>query len=70
MKLFKGEGADDFRHPATAEEQRVIWLPKDPLRLWEEIGGDLDFHNILHSTECAKMNDKGAVDVIPIAEDA
>jgi hypothetical protein len=69
-KLVKREGAADFRHPATAEEQRVIWLPKDPLGLVKEIERDLDSHDILHSTECAKMDDKGGVDVILIPEDA
>jgi hypothetical protein len=70
MKLVKGEGAADFRHPATVEEQRVIWLPKDPLGLVKEIERDLDSHDILHSTECAKMDAKGGVDVTLVPEDA
>jgi hypothetical protein len=66
---LKEEGATDFRHPATVEEQRVIWLPNDPLGLVKEIKQDLDTHDILHSTECAEMNAKGSVDVILIPED-
>ena len=52
------------------EEQRVIWLPKDPFGLVEEIERDLDSHDILHSTECAKMDIKGSVDVNLVPEDA
>ncbi len=63
MKLVKGEGATDFRHPATVEEQRAIWLPEDPLGLVKEIEQDLDSHDILHTTEWAKMDAKGHVDV-------
>jgi calcium permeable stress-gated cation channel len=63
MKLVKGEGATDFRHPATVEEQRAIWLPEDPFGLVKEIEGDLDSHDILHTTEWAKMDAKGHVDV-------
>jgi len=70
MKLVKGVGAADFRHPATVEEQRVIWLPEDPLDLVKEIERDLDSHDILHSTECARMNAKGGVDVNLVPEDA
>jgi hypothetical protein len=69
-KLDKGEVATDFRHPATVEEQRVIWLPKDPLGLVKEIERDLDSHDILHSTECAQMDAKGGVDVNLVPEDA
>jgi hypothetical protein len=69
-RLVKGEGAADFRHPATVEEQRIIWLPKDPLGLVKEIERDLDSHDILHSTECAKMDAKGGVDVILVPQDA
>ena len=66
----KEEGAVDFRHPATTEEQRVIWLPKDPFGLVKEITQDLDSHDILHSTEFAEMDVKGHVDVNLIPEDA
>jgi calcium permeable stress-gated cation channel len=70
MKLVHGEGAADFRHPATVEDQRVIWLPKDPLGLVKEIERDLDSRDILHSTECAKMDAKGSVEVNLVPEDA
>ncbi len=69
-KLFKGEGAADFSHPAAVEEQPAIWLPKDRLGLVKEIERDLDSHDILHSTECAKMDAKGRVDVELIPDDA
>lgn len=70
-KLLKKEGHTDFRHPATAEEQRIIWLPKDPLGLVHEIERDLESHDILHSSEGAEMDDKGYVDVTLVApEDA
>ncbi|KAI0296382.1 hypothetical protein BC826DRAFT_1174720 [Russula brevipes] len=45
-KPIPSSGPTDFRHPATAEEQRVIWLPKDQLGLVHEIGRDLDSHDI------------------------
>jgi hypothetical protein len=67
-KLSHGEGRTDFRHPVTVEEQRVIWLPEDPLGLVKEIELDLDSHDILHSTEGAKIDARGYVDVVP--EDA
>ena len=70
-KLLKKEGPTDFRHPATAEEQRVIWLPKDPLGLVHEIERDLESHDISHSSEGAEMDDKGYVDVtMVVPEDA
>jgi hypothetical protein len=70
LKLFNREGATDFNHPAAVEEQRVIWLAKDPFGLVKEIERDLDSHDILHTTECAKMSAKGQVDVDLIPEDA
>jgi hypothetical protein len=69
-KLVPGEGRTDFRHPAAAEEQRPIWLPKDPIGLVKEIERDLDSQEILHSTEGATMDAKGHVDVTPALEDA
>lgn len=69
-KLMKREHTD-FRHPATAEEQRIIWLPKDPLGLVHEIERDLESHDVSHSLEGAEMDDKGYVDVTMVApEDA
>ena len=68
-KLVKGERAADFSHPAAAEEQRAIWLANDPFGLVREIERDLESHDILHSTESAKMDAKGHVDVNLIPED-
>ena len=51
------------------EEQRVIWLPEDPLGLVKEIERNLDSYDILHSTECATMDPKGHVDVNLVPED-
>ena len=62
-KLIQVEGSNDFRHPAAAEDQRIIWLPKDRLGLVHEIEQDLESHDILHSTEGAEMDEKGQVDV-------
>lgn len=66
-KLMNEEEHTDFRHPATAKEQRIIWLPKDPLGLVQEIERDLEKHDISHSSEGAEMDDKGHVDVILVA---
>ena len=57
------EASNDFRHPASAEDQRIIWLPKDQLGLVREIEQDLESHEILHSTEGAEMDEKGHVEV-------
>jgi hypothetical protein len=62
-KLIKTEGSTDFRHPATAEDQRIVWLPKDRLGLVHEIERDLESHDILCTSEAAEMDDKGHVDV-------
>jgi calcium permeable stress-gated cation channel len=62
-KVIKTEGSSDFRHPATAEDQRIIWLPKDQLGLVNEIEQDLESHDILSSAEGAEMNEKGHVEV-------
>jgi hypothetical protein len=59
----EAEGPTDFSHPAAVEEQRVIWLPKDPLGLIHEIEQDLASQEILYSTGGAEMNSKGHVNV-------
>ena len=65
------DGPPDFTQPAAVEEQRVIWLPKDPLGLVHEIERDLDSYGILHSTEGAVMNSKGHVNLtMGVSEDA
>ena len=45
------------------DEQRIIWLPKDPLGLVKEIEQDLDSQDIIHTTEGAEMGANGSVDV-------
>jgi hypothetical protein len=60
---MKAEGPTEFRHPAAIEEQRIIWLPQDPLRLVQEIEQELASRHILSSTEGAKMNEQGSVNV-------
>ena len=64
---MKKEEHADFRHPSTADEQRIIWLPKDPLGLVHEVERDLKSHGISTSSEGAEMNDKGDVDVTLVA---
>ncbi|KAH9026750.1 DUF221-domain-containing protein [Lactarius pseudohatsudake] len=59
----EAEGPTDFSHPAAVEEQRMIWLPKDPLGLIHEIEQDLASQEILYSTEGAEMDSKGHVNV-------
>jgi hypothetical protein len=60
---MKTEGRTDFNHPAAAEEEPIIWLPKDPLGLVHEIGRELTSHDILYSAEGAKIDSKCRVDV-------
>jgi hypothetical protein len=59
----EAEGPTDFSHPAAVEEQRIIWLPSDPIGLVREIEQDLASQDILYSTEGAEMNGKGHVNV-------
>ena len=60
---MKTEGPTDFNHPAAAEEEPIIWLPKDPLGLVHEIGRELTSRDILYSAEGAKIDSKCRVDV-------
>ena len=60
---MKTEGPTDFNHPAAAEEEPIIWLPKDPLGLVHEIGRELTSRFILYSVEGAKIDSKCRVDV-------
>ena len=60
---IKTEGPTDFNHPAAAEEEPIIWLPKDPLGLVHEIGRELTSRDILYSAEGAKIDSKCRVDV-------
>jgi calcium permeable stress-gated cation channel len=62
-KPTETQGPTDFTHPAAVEMQRIIWLPQDPLGFVHEIKREFDSRDILHSTEGAKMDTKGRVDV-------
>ena len=53
----------DFSQPAAVEEQRIIWLPKDPLGLVHEIGRELTSHGIPYSTGGAEIDSNGCVRV-------
>ena len=57
------DGLTDFSQPAAAEEQCIIWLPKDPLGLIHEIGRELTTYDIMYSTEGAEIDSKGCVHV-------
>lgn len=59
----RSEGLTDFSQPAAAEEQRIIWLPKDPLGLIDVIGRQLTSYGIMYSTEGAEIDSKGCVNV-------
>ena len=51
----------EFRHPAAVEDQRIIWLPKDPHGLLPDLEQKLTSHNILYSSDGAKMDSRGRV---------
>ena len=60
---MKAESPSEFSHPAATEEQRIIWLPKDPLGLVHVLEQELASHNILYSSDGAKMDSQGKVTV-------
>jgi len=60
---MESKGPTDFSHPAAVEEQRMIWLPKDPFGLIHDIEQDLTSQKVLYSTEGAEMDSKGQVGV-------
>ena len=51
----------EFSHPAAVEEQRIIWLPEDPLGLVHDLEQELTSHNILYSSDGAEMDSQGKV---------
>ena len=63
MRAIKTECPTEFGHPAAVEEQPVIWLPKDPHGLVHDLEQKLASHNILYSSEGAKIDEQGKVDV-------
>lgn len=52
-----------FAHPAISRPQRIIWIPKDTLGLWEEEVRGCEEMGVSASTDGAVMNEKGKVDV-------
>ena len=50
-----------FSHPAAVEEQRIIWLPKDPLGLVHNIEQELSSWNVLYSSVGAEMDSQGNI---------
>ncbi|KAK7677350.1 hypothetical protein QCA50_019680 [Cerrena zonata] len=61
--LDEEAGPKEFYHPASVEPQRIIWLPKDQLGLAEAEVHAIREKGIEVSTENAKMNGKGQVDI-------
>ena len=60
---MEAECPPEFSHPAAVEEQRIIWLPKDPLGLVHVLEQKLASHDILCSSEGAEMDSHGKVTV-------
>ena len=60
---MKAECPTKFGQPAAVEEQRIIWLPKDPDNLVHDLEQKLASHNILYSSSGATMDDQGKVEV-------
>ena len=51
----------EFSHPAAVEEQRIIWLPEDPLGLVHDLEQELASHDILYASDGAEMDSQGKV---------
>ena len=60
---MKAECPTKFSHPAAVEEQRIIWLPKDPDNLVHDLEKELASHKILYSSSGATMDEQGKVKV-------
>ena len=56
-------GPKEFYHPASVDPQRVVWIPQDELGLAEEERKAIADVGIAVSTDDAKMDAKGHVDV-------
>ena len=63
MRPMKAESPTKFGQPAAVEEQRIIWLPKDPDNLVHDLEEELASHKILYSSSGATMDDQGKVEV-------
>lgn len=55
--------ADAFSHPATKEDQRIIWLPVDELGLGQAEVDDNNSVGIVSSTKDAVLTSKGSVNI-------
>ena len=66
---IRAERATEFNQPAAIEGQRVVWLPKDPLGLVQEIEQELASWHILCSTEGAEMDSQGKFKVTSAPEE-
>ncbi len=56
-------GPKEFYHPASVEPQQVVWLPQDVLGLAEAEERENRERGILVSSEDARMDAKGHVDI-------
>lgn len=54
---------EEFAHPAAVEPQRVVWLPRDALGLCEREEREDRAHGIVITTQGARMDAKGHVDI-------
>ena len=63
MRPMNAESPTKFGQPAAVEEQRIIWLPKDPDNLVHDLEEELDLHKVRYSSSGATMDKKGKVEV-------
>lgn len=54
---------EEFAHPASVEPQRIVWIPRDPLGLYETEEQANRAHGVEASAAGARMDAKGHVDV-------
>lgn len=59
----RNDGPTDFNHPASVEPQRIVWIPDDPLGLGQMEANSLNMKGVQASTEHARMDEKGHVDI-------
>lgn len=56
-------GPKEFYHPASVEPQQTVWIPRDELGLADEEEREIRARGISVSTEGARMDAKGHVDI-------
>jgi hypothetical protein len=56
-------GPTDFTHPAVANHRQTVWLPVDTLGLVHQEAAAIRALKIDVSTDGAKMNEKGHIDI-------